>query len=110
MSETFVIGEMRSLISLQRAVVTRGPGGGEEVAWNEIAQVWAYIEPQRPSEFFRAHDLESARRTLLTIRARDDLPEWLRVVWQDRILRVVWVENLHQANHYQRLHCEEENR
>lgn len=103
-----MIGQLRTPLGLYMAEETPDGRGGVETLWVFHSRIWAHIDPRLSREIDR-----NGRRTVnqtyqVTTRYRYDLPERLRIVWNDRILRVINFSD--PDNRGERLHfiCEEE--
>lgn len=103
-----MIGQLRTPLGLYRAEETPDGRGGVETRWVFHSRIWAHIDPRLSREVDR-----NGRRTVnqsyqVTTRYRSDLPERLRILWNERILRVINFSD--PDNRGERLHfiCEEE--
>lgn len=73
-------GKLRHRVTLQRQVQTRDADGGVVVAWQDVAPVWAAIEPLSAREFIAGQALTSDVDTRITIRHRADVQADWRAV------------------------------
>ncbi len=103
-----MIGQLRTPIGLYRAEETPDGRGGFETRWIFHTRLWAHIEPRISREMDR-----NGRRTVtqayqVVTRFYPNLPERLRILWGERILRVIAVSDPDARG--SRLHfiCEEE--
>ncbi len=88
MSAAFEAGRLRHRVVLQSASGTADAGGGETVAWETFATVWAEIEPLKATEGEPA-DHAVARATFrITMRWRDDVAGGMRILHAGRVLRI----------------------
>ena len=75
---------LRHRILLQQPVNTVGVGGEVVQDWEDVAEVWAAIEPLQGSEQPFAEQLEAQNRSRITIRYRAGVGTEMRVVFQER--------------------------
>jgi SPP1 family predicted phage head-tail adaptor len=72
-------GALRDRITIEREVSTDMGGGGSEVGWSQLAQVWAQILPARGGEQLQAAALGATTLYYITIRWRSDVTEQQRI-------------------------------
>lgn len=103
-----MIGQLRTPLGLYAAEETSDGRGGVETSWLFHSRMWAHIEPRLSRETDRNGRRTVSQSFLVTTRYRYDLPERLRIIWGERILRVINFSD--PDNRSERLHfvCEEE--
>lgn len=73
-------GKLRHRVTIQNPVETQDPTtGAMNVAWQDLAYVWAAIEPLSGREFVSAQAEQAKVTTRITIRYRDDLTAKMRL-------------------------------
>lgn len=75
---------LRHRITLQRAVHSFGAGGDAEESWEDVAEVWAAIEPLGGSERLFGERMAAEKKSRITIRHRDGVDTAMRVVFGER--------------------------
>jgi SPP1 family predicted phage head-tail adaptor len=73
-------GRLRHRLSLQREVETRDANGNRTKSWQEIAKVWAAVEPMSGRELIAAASVASKIAVRIIIRYRRDAVPTLRFV------------------------------
>src|SRR5262245_32357387 len=73
-------GRLRHVVSLQQLVTTLDDAGAVSETWQEVAKVFAAIEPLSVREFIAAASLQSKASVRITIRHRDDIRADWRIV------------------------------
>lgn len=85
-------GRLRHRVSLQAKVATRDPDTGAPlVTWQELAKVWAAIEPLSAREFIAAQATRSEVTARIVIRYRGDVVATMRAVHGARIYNIAGV-------------------
>jgi SPP1 family predicted phage head-tail adaptor len=75
-------GELDQLITVQRETLTDDGMGGQEIALTNVAtDIWAKARPLSGKEYDRHDKLNASAMYLFVIRARDDLNESDRIIW-----------------------------
>lgn len=85
-------GRLDSRVTIQRRIETLDPDyGSSEVAWSDLATVWAEVQDMIPSRAERiAEGVAIARRPCrVRMRWRGDLDSTMRLVVDGRQLRIV---------------------
>lgn len=103
-----MIGRLRHRVTLQRFVAVDDGGGGTVEDWQDVATVWAAVEPIRGRERLEAMQLEQAVDHRVVIRYRPGLDgRNMRVLYRGRALHVAAVINVEERNRWLELLCEE---
>ena len=102
------MGQLRTPIGVYTAEETPDGRGGFETRWIFHSRLWAHIEARLSREIDRNGRRTVTQNYQVTTRYCRDLPERIRVLWGDRILRVIAVSDPDARQ--ERLHfmCEEE--
>ena len=82
------IGAMRTRLSLDAPVDTPDDNGGFLRSWTTIAQLWGRVVPQRADRALTADMIETAITHVVTIRARGDIANGMRLTLGDRELLI----------------------
>lgn len=101
------IGDLRHRITIQMAVESSNTFGEVEKTWQDVATVWASIEPLRGREYFDSQQINAEVTTRIRIRYRPGIKPKMRVVYGERIFdiqSVIDVEECHKEIH---LMCKE---
>ncbi len=81
-------GRLRHRVTIEQPVGTPDDGGGETLAWETLAAVWAEVMPVKAAES-AAGDHEVTRAThRVTLRWRGDVTGGMRVLHRGRVLRI----------------------
>lgn len=76
-------GRLRHRVSIQRKVQTQNPTTGAITeTWQEVAKVWAAIEPLSAREFIQSQAMQAQIVARIVIRHREDVDATMRVVHQ----------------------------
>lgn len=73
-------GRLRHRIRIDAQVVHVNSSGEQETAWEEVATVWAAVEPLSARESMIAEQTQSKVNARIVIRARDDIRASMRAV------------------------------
>ena len=103
-----MIGDLRTRLGLYRAVQSPDDIGGASVSWQFDRALWGHVKPQSISERGAQGRLSVTQSYKITLRYIPDFPERARLMWGERILRVITASD--PDNRAERLHliCEEE--
>lgn len=103
-----MIGRLRTRIGIYVPQTTNDEIGGVQTNWVLSMQVWAHIMPQSLSEQNELGRLVVTRSYKVVIRWQRNFPERVRLVWGDKVLRVLSASD--PDTRHERLHliCEEE--
>lgn len=77
-------GDLRHRIRIEQAVRTPDGGGGAEVTWQLVAQVWAAIWPRTSSEQLQSDRVAGIATHDIWIRYRPDVVPQMRFVSGNR--------------------------
>lgn len=73
------VGSMRHKITLQKQVRTSDDGGGYDVTWTDVDDLYADIKAPNGSERFFGDKLEQTVSHIVTIRFRNDISQKYRI-------------------------------
>ena len=100
-----MIGSLRHRITIQKPVIIHDSIGQEVEEWQDVATVWASVEPLSGKEYFNAQQINSEISTKITLRYFKGLmPHWVVQFGQQRydILSII---NFEERNIYLQLLC-----
>jgi len=101
------IGRLRHRISIQKYVAARDSFGGELETWEDVANVWASIEPISGKEYFASQQVNAQVTTRIITRHIEGITPKMRVVFQDRSFNILSVININEKKKELHLMCEE---
>lgn len=102
-----MIGKLRHRIKLEMPIIVKDSIGQEGEGWQDVATVWASIEPLSGREYFNAQQINSEISTKITIRYIEALsPKWA-VQFGNRTFNILSVINFEERNIYLQLLCSE---
>ena len=81
---------------------------GHTSLWDDVATVWALVEPVSGREYYYAHQLKNAISHKIKIRYRDDISAELRIVFETRIMKIESIINLMEQERFMEIRCIEE--
>jgi len=81
-------GKLRHRVTIQRQTVGHDSDGGRKVTWDDVATVWAAIEPLSARERLVADQVQSEVTARITIRYRDDVDATMRVKHGDDLYNI----------------------
>jgi SPP1 family predicted phage head-tail adaptor len=90
---------LRNRITLQQKLINKDPEGLPIETWQDIATIWAAVEPLRGREYFQAATMQSQNMTRFTTRYRKGITSIMRILYDNRsydIQSVIDVEGRHQ--------------
>ena len=105
-------GMMRERVTIKRAQVTTDATGQQVYAYNGTGQqtdtVWASVRSTNQRKDSAGESQPIGAETFeVRIRHRTDVDYDTRLIWGNRTLEVVAIENVRNLNHELRLQCEE---
>lgn len=109
------IGAMRHRITIQRYKPTIDDGGGRKIVWEDVADIYANIEPARVDDQRFAEQIREVTTHVITVRFRPDIDFKDRLfhsVLRDgeivtRTFAIRGIKNLKNQNRFLELACEE---
>ncbi len=103
-----MIGRLRSRLGVYVPALASDDIGGSITTWNFYKQCWGHITPRSISERLENGRLEVTQSYRVVIRFQEDFPERARLMWGDRVLRVVTASDPDTRRERLHLICEEE--
>ncbi|HVY13511.1 MAG TPA: phage head closure protein [Alphaproteobacteria bacterium] len=101
------IGEFRERVSLQQEARTPDTGGGAALSWEEVAQVWAAVEPLSGREDVQAEGVSGRAVYRLRFRCGVEVTPAMRVVWRGKILNIRSLRNVDARDRLMEVTAEE---
>ena len=109
------IGSMRHRITIQRYTATTDNGGGSSVVWNDVADVFAHIDPAKVDDQRFAEQIREVTTHVITVRYRSDLSHKDRLFHSvlrngeiiNRTFAIRGIKNVSNQNRFLELACEE---
>ena len=103
------IGAMRHRITFQQPVKMPDGYKGHTVSWQDVATVWAQVEPLSGREYFYAHQIKNEVSHRVRMRYREDITVEMRVkLSEDRHLAIESVIDLQERRQFLEILCREE--
>ena len=106
--QTVKISDLRHRITFQKERKIPDEHHGHTSLWDSVATVWAKVEPVSGREYYQSHQLKNAISHKITIRYRDGITEELRIVFEERIMKIESLINLEEQEWFMVLRCIEE--
>lgn len=86
-------GELRHRVTIQEASETVTSAGERSKTWNDVATVWAAIEPLTGRERWQAQQVMATATHRVRMRYRGDVDVENRLVYGSRVLDILQVIN-----------------
>lgn len=100
-------GKLRHRVTIQQLVKTDDGYGGIVEAWQDVATVWAAVEPLRGSERYRAQQVQAELGHKVTMRYRAGIKPQMRLLYNGRVLEVEAVIDVEEHHRWLELLCSE---
>jgi len=100
-------GKLRHRATIQQLVNTDDGAGGSIETWQDIATVWAAIEPLRGNERYTAQQVQSTLTHKVTIRYREGIKPQMRLTYKGRIFDIVSAIDIKELHQWLELLCSE---
>lgn len=78
-------GKLRHRVTIQEPVEIRDSVGDVVIEWDDVATVWAAVEPLSVREFIAGQAMQSQVTARITIRQREGLTASMRILHKGRI-------------------------
>lgn len=101
-------GRLRHHVVVESAAGAPDGAGGEAIAWDAVATLWALVEPVAAGERIVAGHLSSVVTHTVTMRYRPDIAGGMRILHRGRALRVLAVHDPDERRRYSVARCAEE--
>ena len=83
-----MIGELRHRLTLQQPVRTADGGGGADVAWTDVADLWASVEPLSGRETLAAERAQAIVSHRIRLRYRTGVASEMRFKLGTRLFNI----------------------
>lgn len=103
-----MIGQLRHRLGLYIPSTTPDNAGGHSTNWMYYNECWADIQPRSGQESGDNGRLSVTQTYRVVIRFQEDFPERVRVIWGDKILRMITASDPDTRRERLHLICEEE--
>lgn len=100
-------GKLRHRATIQQLVNTDDGAGGSIETWQNVATVWAAIEPLRGNERYTAQQVQSTLTHKVTIRYREGIKPQMRLTYKGRIFDIESVIDIEERHRWLELFCSE---
>lgn len=101
------IGKLRHRLTLESPSRTDDGGGGADITWDSVAEIWGALETSTGAETIAAGRLSGTAAPVITIRYRDDVTPSLRFALGARRLQIRAVLDPDGRKRFLRCLCEE---
>jgi SPP1 family predicted phage head-tail adaptor len=101
------IGELRHRVTIQELVRVPDGLGGYSESWRDVATIWASIEPLRGQELYLARQTLQQVTHRVVMRYIRGVTRGMRIVWGERVLRILAVIDRGRSYGWLELMCEE---
>lgn len=100
-------GDLRHRVTIQYAVETQNSYGEPVASWQDVATVWAAVEPLRGREYFDAQATQARVDHRIRIRYRAGITPRMRVLFGSRVFEIQAVIEPESRRRELHLMCEE---
>ncbi len=94
------IGALRHKVQIQEPVRSEDGGGGGEISWRDVAEVWAKIAPTRGREEVNAEKRRGRVSHTVLLRWRPGMSPTQRIVHGTRVLQIESVTDLDERRRW----------
>jgi SPP1 family predicted phage head-tail adaptor len=102
------IGDLRQRITLQQSVKTPDGHKGFTEQWQDLATMWAAVEPLTGREYFSAHQIKAEVTHRVKVRYRTDATTKMRFKLGDRALLIESIIDIKERREMLEILCREE--
>lgn len=88
---TITAARLNHRVTIQEHVTGRDEWGQPVDTWQDVATVWASVEPLRGQEYFAAQQVSAAVTARIRIRYRPGIRPDMRVLYGERIYNITSV-------------------
>lgn len=96
LSNNFKFSELQKRITFQKPLKTDDGNFGSIITWQDVATVWAKIEPLSGREFFESQQIQKEITHKITIRSRKDINETMRIKYEERYFNIEAILDLEE--------------
>lgn len=101
-------GELRNRITIQQlAEVLDEFKTPKDSEWQDVATVWASIEPLSGREYLLANNVNSETKSRIRIRYRQGITTGMRIKYKDRLFDIQSVADIEERHVAMELMCSE---
>lgn len=100
-------GELRHRITIQRAVEVSDDLKTPTVTWQDVATVWAAVEPLSGREYLLAQNVNAELTVRIRIRYRPGVTPGMRVLYNGRVFDIQAVIDVEERHRELQLMCKE---
>jgi len=100
-------GKLRHRVTIQELVRADDGYGGIIETWQDVATVWAAVEPLRGSERYRAQQVQAELSHKVTMRYRAGVKPQMRLLHNGRVLNIEAVIDAEERHRWLELLCSE---
>ncbi len=98
-------GKLRHQVTIKKPTETQNSYGEPEVRWQDIATVWAQVEPLRGREYFASKQTVAEIEARITIRYRSDVTAKMKVTKGADDYLIETIINVMERNRELQLMC-----
>ncbi|WP_422923741.1 phage head closure protein [Singulisphaera sp. PoT] len=101
------ISTLDKRVRIERPLISRGRMGQENEprAFELVRAVWAGIRTPTGREVENANQLQAQISLVVSMRHQPELEPTMRLVYGSRILKIVWINNVDEANRQLDVYC-----
>ena len=94
------IGELRHRMTFQKPVISTNENGFEIETFENYKTVWSKVSNLSGREYFEAAAVQKEKTVKFLIRAGVDIDETLRILFNDKIYNIIFIDNINYKNKY----------
>ncbi len=98
-------GKLRHQVTIKKPIETQNAYGEPEVRWQDIATVWAQVEPLRGREYFASKQMVAEVEVRITIRYRSDVTAKMKIAKGTDDYLIETIINVMERNRELQLMC-----
>ena len=102
-----MIGKLRHRVTIQQLIRGDDGYGGTIETWQDVATVWAVIEPLRGNERYTAQQVQSELTHKVTIRYRAGIKPQMRLLYKGKTFEIEAVIDVEERHQWLELLCSE---
>lgn len=101
------VGKLRHRVTIQGLIRADDGYGGITETWQDVATVWAAVEPLRGTERYRAQQVQAELSHKVVMRYREGIKPHLRLLYNGRVLEIEAVVDVEERHRWFELLCSE---
>lgn len=94
------IESLNKRITIQKFTLTINENGFEEEDWVDYKTIWSAVSNLFGREYFSAMAVQAEKTIKFTIRYTKDIDESMRIVFQNKIYNITFIDNVKYDNIY----------